>query len=121
MDYVTEFWIEGAWDQQVWNHHHTDGARTNNNVEGWHHRMNSIAGKSHPNLFEFVRIIKREQSVTETKISQLELGARFAPKRRKYRKLDERLALLKDRLSGGDISPLEFADRASFLLHIGDN
>ncbi|XP_064596789.1 uncharacterized protein LOC135463460 [Liolophura sinensis] len=118
LDYVTENWVEGVWGRDVWNHHHTTAARTNNNVEGWHHRMNSVAGKSHPNLFEFIRIIQREQTLTDLKISQLQAGGRFPPKRRKYRTQDEKLQRLKEQLQGEQLTLVEFADKASFLLHL---
>jgi hypothetical protein len=38
-DYVTTQWIEGGLTLRQWNHFGSQGPRTNNHVEGWHHRL----------------------------------------------------------------------------------
>lgn len=59
-DYVTESWAEGSWPRSTWNHFETEEPRTNNNVDGWLHRMmNVIAIKAHPNVFEFIAMINK--------------------------------------------------------------
>ncbi|XP_046547382.1 uncharacterized protein LOC124257380 [Haliotis rubra] len=68
MDLVTSTWIEGSWPLSMWNHFGNDGHRTNNNLEGWHHKINKFAKKTHPNIYELVRLIQKEQSVAEVKI-----------------------------------------------------
>ena len=67
MDYVTNTWIEGPWNPGMWNHFGNGNYRTNNYLEGWHHKINQVAKKSHPNIFEVVGLLKREQlSVAST-------------------------------------------------------
>lgn len=118
-DYVTENWIEGSWRRTTWNHFDTEKLRTNNNVEGWHHRINVLAKKGHPNIFEFLTMIRNEQAMTEIKIAQQENGAAPPQKKRKYRIIAERLEVLKDRYSAGVVSLMEFADSASYLVNVG--
>ena len=49
--------------------------RTNNHVEGWHSRLKKVVGKAHPNVFEIVESLKKEQAATEVSLAQLAAGA----------------------------------------------
>ncbi|XP_067676243.1 uncharacterized protein [Haliotis asinina] len=62
MDYVTTTWIEGPWSPTMWNHFGNDGHRTNNNLEGFHHKINRVAAKKHPNIYEVVGLLKSPRS-----------------------------------------------------------
>ena len=69
--------------------------RTNNSVEGWHKKLNRTVGFHHPNAFQLVGVLKKEQAAAES----TEMRARHAAEppawRRKHRQLD---ALLRDSL-----------------------
>jgi len=52
---------------KVWNHFDTDGPRTNNYNEGYNHRLNRLCGSGHPNLYKFINIMKREESLASVK------------------------------------------------------
>ena len=56
----------------------------NNHVEGWHGKINCVAGKPHPNIFEAVKLFKGEQATTEINMQQLAFGGATSA-RRKYR------------------------------------
>ena len=58
--------------------HLIDGPRTNNNLEGWHSRVKTLAGKAHLNIFEMVELFKTEQSHMEA--SQLAAGGTLRSK-----------------------------------------
>lgn len=45
--------------------------RTNNTVEGWHRSFQSGVGAHHPNIWRFLDVLKREQSLNELNISQM--------------------------------------------------
>ena len=47
-----------------WNYYKIEGPRTNNHVEGWHSRLKKIVGKAHPNIYELVEVIKKEEALT---------------------------------------------------------
>ncbi|XP_067653293.1 galactoside alpha-(1,2)-fucosyltransferase 2-like [Haliotis asinina] len=91
MDFGTTTWIEGPWSPAMWNHFGNDGHRTNYNLGGFHHKINRIAAKKHPNIYEVVGLLKREQSVTEVKVQQLQGHGREPPHKKKYRAIDARL------------------------------
>ena len=115
-DYVTETWVEGH--LQHWNHYDNDGPRTTNAVEGWHHKLNAMCRRPHPNIYLFIQTLQKEQAANEAKIIQLDAGGIVRPKKRKYRQLDQRIQLLKDRLRQNAIGVMEYADAASHLLHL---
>jgi len=115
-DYVTETWVEG--DIFQCSHFDHDGPRTTNHVEGWHSRMNKKCQRPHPNVYAMVRFLQKEQASNEAKIIQLRAGAKQRPRKRKYIELDSRLVNLKNKLSDGRLGVLEYADAASYLLHI---
>ena len=56
-------WLNFSLSQ--WNVHLLDGSHVNNNLEGWHSRVKTLAGKAHLNTFEMVELFKTEQSHME--------------------------------------------------------
>lgn len=66
--------------------------RTNNSLEGWHNSFNNKVRVSHASMSKFITVIKYEQALTETIISQLNTGLNITAKRRKtYKDIDCRL------------------------------
>ena len=118
MDYVTTTWIEGLWPMHMWNHFGNEGHRTNNHLEGWHHKLNKLAQKSHPNIFEVVQLLQREQSVNEVKVKQLDGHWRAPARKKKYRNIDIRLRSLKDQLMNNAVTDMEYTDHVAELLHL---
>ena len=116
-DYVTEQWVEN--NRDLWNHHNTEGPRTTNHLEGWHHKLKSHVQHPHPNIYNLIKLIQSQQSATEIRLIQYAAGGKRIQRKRKYVQIDNRLATLKERLTNGAITPEEFADSASHLLHLG--
>ena len=108
VDYFDQTWINGRFPIQIWNHHNIEGARTNNHAEGWHAKINRVAGKPHPNIFEVIELFKREQASVEVKIAQLEAGGRAPPRKRVCIRMDQRLKEMKTRLENGECSLAEY-------------
>lgn len=50
--------------------------KTNNSSEGWHHRLNIMIGKHHPDFYTALEEIRKEQGDTEACIAELSLGRR---------------------------------------------
>ena len=46
----------------MWSVYQSDSFRTNNHLEGWHDCLN---GNTHPNIYEFVEVVQKEQTATE--------------------------------------------------------
>ncbi|XP_067671655.1 uncharacterized protein [Haliotis asinina] len=118
-DYVTSYWIEGDLHRPQWNHHDSDGPRTNNHLEGWHSRLKRLVGRAHPNIFEIIKFLAKEQTHTEVRLLQFTGGQKRPLKKRKYRDLERRLDVLGHNLGNGLMSTRDYADAASHLLHMG--
>ena len=82
--------------------------RTNNHVEGWHNRLKRVVGKPHPNIYEFIQVIQREQAATEISMLQLDAGAR--PPRRGIRTIarDRKIKELKDCFAQNNVSLTDY-------------
>ena len=50
-------------------------------VEGWHSCLKKAVRKSHTNIFELIKVIKKEEATTWTKISLYKSGAKERPRR----------------------------------------
>jgi len=103
VDYYEDTWIgrprrggrrPPLFPHALWNCFQTTAvrnSRTNNSVEGWNRRFNSIVGMKHPTIWKFIEKLKEEQSFNEMKLNQLIAGTPAQPRKRKYRDLEDRL------------------------------
>ena len=53
--------------------------RTNNNVEGYHRRLQSSVSAHHPSLWKFLDILKREQALNRAVVIQANAGQSSEP------------------------------------------
>ena len=65
--------------------------RTNNDIEGWHRRFQTVVIRRNPSVFDCIEALKREQKRNETRINRINAGEQLTHKKRKYRDLDERI------------------------------
>ncbi|XP_064631726.1 uncharacterized protein LOC135500763 [Lineus longissimus] len=119
-DYVTANWIDdmdARFDRTLWNHYdRLDQPRTINAVEGWHHKINTYTGHAHPNLYELVRFLKREEMFQRSEIQRLEAGGRPKPRRATYVRVDERMLRLKEQYVNGERDIMSYVDAISYLV-----
>ena len=83
-------------------------ASFHNHVKGWYAKMNRIAGKSHPNIFEVVELFKSEQATTEVTLQQLAAGGQPVVGRKQYQLKDARIKRIKEKHLAGDYSLDEY-------------
>ena len=97
--YFEDTWLVGQFSLTQWNVFANSSFRTNNHVEGWHNRLKRVVVKSHPNLYELIEVLQREQSANEISLIQLQAGAR--PPRRALRTInrDRNIEQLKQRFN----------------------
>lgn len=77
-----------------WNQHTNitnDINRTNNRVEGWNRRIAEIGDCSHPHIFKFVSILKKDMVNTNQILVEANSGQQPEPQRITYRNITERL------------------------------
>ena len=63
--------------------------------------MKRVSRKAHPNLFEMVAILKKEQAATEVAIEQLAGGRRIRSKQRKVVQHEDTIKRLKAGFTNG--------------------
>ena len=68
---------------------------------GFHHRWNVRVARRHPSIWVFIRMLKDEQRLVETLCAQAERGERPPTQRLKWRRLGERLRLIRRRYRRG--------------------
>ena len=68
-----------------------DDHRTNNQVEGWHRRFQSVLSCGNPGFFTCVKALKREQVNTTNKVNRLQTGFSVKKRKNKYIALNDRL------------------------------
>ena len=90
--------------------------RTNNSVEGWNRKMQSAVGASHPNLWRFLNVLKREQGLLNTIIDQSLGGHAPEPSRKKYRDCNARIQNIVD--DYGNRDSIEFLRGIAHNLHL---
>jgi hypothetical protein len=86
-DYVVNTWIgdNARFNRDLWNQYERlEESRTINAFEGWHHKVNQYVGKPHPNLWEFLFRLKKEELFQRTELQRLEAGGAPNPRRLAY-------------------------------------
>lgn len=81
-------------DHKIWNMYEravNELPRTNNNVEGWHRKLQSSVSSHHPNIWKFLDVLRREQDLNNLQIAQLVGGHAPEPQRKKYKASNERI------------------------------
>ena len=114
--YYQATWLDGDFPPAMWNVHRA-AIRTNNMVEGWHSRLNKVIGCSHPNTYQLIAVLKKEQATTEMTQRRADTGAPPPPRRRKYRDLDTRLDRLRGQFRQGQMTTDGYLRALSHVVH----
>lgn len=114
LQYFEEQWMQRV-DPALWNVYGAE-KRTNNDLEGWHNRFNKLCEKLHPNIYQFVEALIKEQQITKTTLAQIAAGARVVRKNRVYEDINKRIFALKERYDNGDIDVHQYLRGISYNL-----
>jgi len=90
---------------QKWNmfhRTHEEMPRTNNHIEGWHRRFQTLCSSSHPTLWKFLELLKREQSINRIEILQAQGGHPPPAQRRRYVDCNQRILAIVDDYANRD-------------------
>lgn len=68
--------------------------RTNNSIEGWHMHMQANVSAYHPNFWQFLVALRREQALNEVEIAKVLAGEPPPPQKQKYQDLTQRLTTI---------------------------
>ena len=91
VDYVSRTWISSVlWSPTAWSAYRLP-IRTNNDVEGWHYRLNQKARKRHLNLYLLVRLLQNEAECVDLQVKLVSDGKLARRQKKKYVKLHAKL------------------------------
>ncbi|KRX27723.1 hypothetical protein T07_8546 [Trichinella nelsoni] len=77
----------------MWNVYNVN-IRTNNDLEGWHFKMNRFAGKRHPGFYELLQLLIDEPGINGNVDSTSRVTASDLQIKNKYEELQQRIAAL---------------------------
>ena len=83
--YIRSTWIDnGLWPPAAWSAYR-HAIRTNNDVEGWHHRLNSKARKYSLSFYVMLKLLHREAEAVSWQLKLLSDGNVLRRRRNNYR------------------------------------
>ncbi|CAF1605535.1 unnamed protein product [Rotaria magnacalcarata] len=105
-DYYTDTWIDKGclYPRQLWNYYNFNGPRTNNGLEGWHHRLNSNITTSTPNIYVVIDELKKDYAFNMATTKQLENNTKKPQRRKQFMIRNERILNLMNRYETGSLS-----------------
>jgi hypothetical protein len=114
-EYVRDTWLEN----KVWSVGNVcvfrQTIRTNNDVEGWHRRLNQRAQRGHLSLYLLIALLFRETRFVTLQLTLLTEGKLKRASRKKYSEINEQLKTLWDRYADDDISTSKLLRKCSRL------
>ena len=84
--------------------------------QGWHSKINRLAGRVHLNLWYFIELLKKEEMSVRMKCAQIHNEISINTQKAKYRKINDRLRSLEVKLVNGHHDYMSFLSVASNLL-----
>jgi len=117
-DYFVNQWMENIdLPHSCWNVSQEEH-RTNNTCEGYNNRLNKSISKIHPNVFELVAVLQKEESSVRVTLHQMEFGEPPKKRRRIYRNLNDKLKKVQLELTSGTRTMKSFLKVVGFLLKL---
>ena len=89
--YVRDTWLKNAlWPPSAWSCY-MQSVRTNNDVEGWHYRLNNKSGRAGITFYLLVRLLHREAEVVHLNVRLLKEGKLRRLQRKQYVNTHQRI------------------------------
>jgi len=90
--YVDRTWVQSSmWPPSAWSVY-CQPIRTNNDVEGWHHRLNAKAHHGRLNLYQLIQLLHTEATMVNVNVKLLSEGKAARLQRRSYTELHTKVA-----------------------------
>lgn len=98
--YFAKQWLNGNQSPEIWNHHETIGRRTNNGLEGYHHKIATVTPNPHPQLQTQIDLFKRENALATDKFAKSKVQVLQTPKSRLEDLKDQNIFLIHEEFKG---------------------
>lgn len=117
-EYIKKTWIENTrWKPMVWSVFNKS-VRTNNDVEGWHRRINEKARNQSHQLYKLVPLLHQEAELVTLQLRLVREGKLRRYKRKKTTTLEGKLFRLWDDYESGEISTYALLRKCSRLTSV---
>ncbi|XP_071088815.1 uncharacterized protein [Haliotis cracherodii] len=92
-DDVTSTWVDfnATFLRALWNQHENTDPCSNNHLEGFHNGLKKRMLRAHPNIFQFVKELKKIETADRRSRRQIGLGGAMRPRARVDRDRDARI------------------------------
>lgn len=118
LEYINTTWIRSEiWPPKAWCVF-ARSVRTNNDVEGWHYRLNLKARKGQINLYSLITLLHKEARLVTLHIQLLNDGKVLRHQKTKYAKLHGQLVKLWDEFSQGHRSAKNLLKAVSHFIAV---
>ena len=105
-DYVTDTWIDSdsLFPKKLWNYYCFQGLRTNNELEGWHRRLNSNIGTTNHNWYLVLQELKNDYIFNMVTLAQVKHQENKQRRKTKYVPRHRRIISLMDHYVNGSLT-----------------
>ena len=118
LNYVKETWINSAiWPPQTWCVFGRS-IRTNNDVEGWHSKVNLKARKGNLNFYLLLKLLHDEARMVNLQVRLLSEGKILRKQQHKYNKHHGQLVKLWEEYNNGERSAKQLLKAVSYHIAI---
>ena len=116
-DYVTNTWR--LFDFVLWNYYDFKSLRTNNHVEGWHHRLNNdLNNVVYPQFYLFIRTIQNDYAYNSAILSRHLATGILPPRKKLFVNRNTRLHNLEERFKQQTLTLDEYLEKVMGLIGI---
>jgi hypothetical protein len=116
MEYVNTTWITSTvWPPSTWTVFNRP-VRTNNDVEGWHHRLNIRAGRGQLQFYVFVPLLYRASLLVNIQMRQLSDSKLKRLQRKTYKDMQGKLFKMWEKYIDGDLTASKLLNKAAYLV-----
>jgi hypothetical protein len=95
LEYVLNYWLRNDTRLRMLNCFHRSDRRTNNDMEGWHFKIQKKLHTKHPNLWTFINGLKLIDYDAGLEEAQINIGAKIAIRCKKYRNKEDALKAMR--------------------------
>ena len=121
-EYLMYTWFseESLFKHSFWSHWENCGPRTNNNLEGFHSKLNRLLKKAHPNFFHIVSVIQSVQHENEIDLAIYNTSGRERPQTSKYLRSHQRLMGIRAEFLAGGLTLFRFMELCVGAIKLND-
>ena len=101
--YINDTWILGNWNPKDWSIFN-QAVRTNNDVEGWHLRINTRARRGQLQLYLIIELLHKESQIVTLQMNLVSQNKLKRYQRKTYKNIQAEIMSLWEQYSNGAIS-----------------